>query len=177
MQQGAMPNQQVSVSSLCVAPGALAASLQMKFNQSARNQPAPPAAAQVPPVPATASATTPAPSTENFVQVLAGAEPQQQKQLIGEQLYRQIYQLHPELTGKITGNGGCVVAWCVCHCSLPSAGMLLEMDNSELLHMLEVPESLKAKVEEAVAVLNDHQLSGSGVPATGTPSMPIATEN
>ena len=36
--------------------------------------------------------------------------------------------------------------------------MLLEMDNSELLHMLEVPESLKSKVEEAVNVLRDHQL-------------------
>ncbi len=34
--------------------------------------------------------------------------------------------------------------------------MLLEMDNSELLHMLEVSESLKAKVEEAVAVLHEH---------------------
>ncbi len=55
-------------------------------------------------------------------------------------------------------------------------GMLLEMDNSELLHMLEVPESLKAKVEEAVAVLNDHQLSNTAVP---TPAMPasIAAEN
>ena len=51
--------------------------------------------------------------------------------------------------------------------------MLLEMDNSELLHMLEVPESLKAKVEEAQAVLNDHQLSGTAA----TPSMPIAAEN
>ena len=37
--------------------------------------------------------------------------------------------------------------------SPPSTGMLLEMDNSELLHMLEVPESLKSKVEEAVTVL------------------------
>lgn len=36
--------------------------------------------------------------------------------------------------------------------------MLLEMDNSELLHMLEVPESLKSKVEEAVTVLRDHQM-------------------
>lgn len=36
--------------------------------------------------------------------------------------------------------------------------MLLEMDNSELLHMLEVPESLKSKVEEAVTVLRDHQI-------------------
>ena len=55
--------------------------------------------------------------------------------------------------------------------------MLLEMDNSELLHMLEVPESLKAKVEEAVAVLNDHQLSGTNVPPATAPAMPIATEN
>ena len=29
-------------------------------------------------------------------------------------------------------------------------GMLLEMDNANLLHMLEVPEILKYKVEEAV---------------------------
>ena len=35
--------------------------------------------------------------------------------------------------------------------------MLLEIDNSELLHMLEDNESLKAKVEEAVAVLQAHQ--------------------
>lgn len=52
-------------------------------------------------------------------------------------------------------------------------GMLLEMDNSELLHMLEVPDSLKSKVEEAVAVLNDHQLSGTA----GPPTMPITAEN
>ena len=35
--------------------------------------------------------------------------------------------------------------------------MLLEMDNSELLHMLEAPESLKAKVIETVAILQEHQ--------------------
>jgi len=46
--------------------------------------------------------------------------------------------MYPELTGKITG-------------------MLLEMDNSDLLHMLEHHESLKNKVEEAVAVLQAHQ--------------------
>lgn len=33
-------------------------------------------------------------------------------------------------------------------------GMLLEMDNSELLIFLESPEILAAKVEEAVEVLN-----------------------
>ena len=47
----------------------------------------------------------PHPSSENFVQVLAQSYPQQQK-IIGEQLYRQIYALHPELTGKITGQYG-----------------------------------------------------------------------
>ena len=79
------------------------------------------------------------PTSQEFLQVLTSSGPQQQKQLIGEELYRLIYPLHSDLAGKITG-------------------MLLEMDNSELLHMLEVPESLKAKVEEAVSVLRDHQL-------------------
>ena len=35
------------------------------------------------------------------------------------------------------------------------------MDNSELLHMLEVPESLKSKLEEAVSVLQEHQSLGT----------------
>ena len=80
-----------------------------------------------------------APTSQEFLQVLTNSGPQQQKQLIGEELYRLIFPMHSDLAGKITG-------------------MLLEMDNSELLHMLEVPESLKAKVEEAVSVLRDHQL-------------------
>jgi len=42
-------------------------------------------------------------------------------------------------------------------------GMLLEIDNSELLHMLEHPESLKAKVDEAVAVLQAHQAKAAAV--------------
>lgn len=42
--------------------------------------------------------------------------------------------LQPDLAAKITG-------------------MLLEMDNSELLVLLDSPESLVAKVEEAVQVL------------------------
>ena len=36
-------------------------------------------------------------------------------------------------------------------------GMLLEMNNKELLHMLQSQELLKAKAEEAAAVLQAHQ--------------------
>ncbi|XP_029910986.1 polyadenylate-binding protein 1-like isoform X2 [Myripristis murdjan] len=71
--------------------------------------------------------------------VLAAAPLMDQKQLLGERLYPLIQALHPNLAGKITG-------------------MLLEIDNSELLHMLESPESLHSKVEEAVAVLQAHQV-------------------
>lgn len=70
--------------------------------------------------------------------MLAAAQPQEQKQMLGERLYPLIESSHPDLASKITG-------------------MLLEIDNSELLHMLESRESLKAKVEEAVAVLQAHQ--------------------
>ncbi|NXG87671.1 EPAB protein, partial [Stercorarius parasiticus] len=71
--------------------------------------------------------------------VLAAAPPQEQKQMIaGERLYPLIHTLHPSLAGKITG-------------------MLLEIDNSELLLLLESPDSLRSKIEEAVAVLQAHQ--------------------
>uniref|UniRef100_A0A4W5N1H9 Polyadenylate-binding protein n=1 Tax=Hucho hucho TaxID=62062 RepID=A0A4W5N1H9_9TELE len=69
---------------------------------------------------------------------LAAAPPQEQKQMLGERLFPLIQAMHPSLAGKITG-------------------MLLEIDNSELVHMLESNESLRSKVEEAVAVLQAHQ--------------------
>jgi polyadenylate-binding protein len=59
--------------------------------------------------------------------LLASAPPQEQKQMLGERLFPLIRCLAPALAGKVTG-------------------MLLEIDNSELLHMLESHESLKAKV-------------------------------
>lgn len=70
--------------------------------------------------------------------MLAAAPPQEQKQLLGERLFPLIARHHSALAGKITG-------------------MLLEIDNTELLHMLDSPESLRSKVEEAVAVLQVHQ--------------------
>ena len=50
------------------------------------------------------------------LEALSQAPPNQQKQLLGEAIYPKIQQLQPELAGKITG-------------------MLLEMDNSELLSL------------------------------------------
>ena len=46
------------------------------------------------------------------------------------------------------------------HSSMASkiTGMLLEIDNADLLHMLDHRESLKLKVDEAVSVLNAHQV-------------------
>jgi polyadenylate-binding protein len=66
--------------------------------------------------------------------MLAQAPPSEQKQMLGERLFPLIQSMFPDLAGKITG-------------------MLLEIDNSELVHMLEHKESLTSKVEEAVAVL------------------------
>jgi len=74
--------------------------------------------------------------------MLAQAPPSEQKQMLGERLFPLIQGLYPDLAGKITG-------------------MLLEIDNSELVHMLEHQESLKSKVEEAVAVLQAHKTQPS----------------
>jgi polyadenylate-binding protein len=85
--------------------------------------------------------------------MLAAAAPQEQKQMLGERLFPLIRTMHAELAGKITG-------------------MLLEIDNSELLHMLEHHESLKAKVEEAIAVLQAHHAKATMNPVSMTSGQP-----
>jgi polyadenylate-binding protein len=121
---------------LCIPQPLSSPPQRVKFTSSARNPPGPPLQTQVPP---TQPDVAPDHPSQALLASLAQATTQQQKQIIGEHLYREIYSMHADLAGKITG-------------------MLLEMDNSELLHMLEVPESLKSKVEEAVTVLRDHQM-------------------
>merc|ERR1711865_373511 len=65
---------------------------------------------------------------------LAAAAPGMQKQMLGEKLFPSVARFQPELAGKITG-------------------MMLEMDNSELLILLESESQMKAKVDEAMRVL------------------------
>lgn len=64
---------------------------------------------------------------------------EEQSQILGERLFPLVSQLAShQSASKITG-------------------MLLEMDVQEILHMLENPDSLKSKVEEALAVLKAHR--------------------
>merc|ERR1719171_2803522 len=73
----------------------------------------------------------PAPLTAS---ALAAAPPGMQKQMLGEKLFPMVAKYQPELAGKVTG-------------------MMLEMDNGELLMLLESEQQLKTKVEEALRVL------------------------
>jgi len=87
-------------------------------------------------------------------EMLAAALPGMQKQMLGEKLFPAIARhfdvpvdnrLHEQfLVGKITG-------------------MMLEMNNSELLVLLESDTKLVAKIEEAKRVLDNHQSSQRGL--------------
>ncbi|XP_020700719.1 polyadenylate-binding protein 2-like [Dendrobium catenatum] len=67
---------------------------------------------------------------------LANAGPEQQRTMLGENLYPLVEQLERDHAAKVTG-------------------MLLEMDQTEVLHLLESPDALKAKVAEAMEVLRN----------------------
>lgn len=69
---------------------------------------------------------------------LASAPTEQHRVMLGEQLYPLVDQIEHDHAGKVTG-------------------MLLEMDQTEVLHLLESPEALKLKVREALEVLQHAQ--------------------
>ncbi|KAL9939218.1 hypothetical protein V8E36_002031 [Tilletia maclaganii] len=73
---------------------------------------------------------------------LANASPEDQKQMLGEAIYPKIAEARPEQAGKLTG-------------------MILELPVSELLHLIEDPEALDAKVIEALDVLRQFE-AGQG---------------
>ena len=93
--------------------------------------------------------------------LLASASPENQKQMLGEALYPKVQATEPALAGKITG-------------------MLLEMENGEIINLLEDEESLKTKVNEALEVLkewNEKQGGeGSANDSNGDGPAPAAAE-
>jgi polyadenylate-binding protein len=78
----------------------------------------------------------PGPNAPLTAASLAAAPPGVQKQMLGEKVFPLISKYQPELAGKITG-------------------MMLEMDNSELLILLESEQAMKNKVDEAMRVLSN----------------------
>ncbi|KAF5955258.1 hypothetical protein HYC85_008114 [Camellia sinensis] len=66
---------------------------------------------------------------------LASASPENQRLMLGEQLFPLVERIEHENAGKVTG-------------------MLLEMDQTEVLHLIESPDALKRKVAEALDVLH-----------------------
>ncbi|XP_062183946.1 polyadenylate-binding protein 2-like [Phragmites australis] len=79
---------------------------------------------------------SPAAQIGTLTSALANATPEQQRTILGENLYPLVEQLEPNQAAKVTG-------------------MLLEMDQTEVLHLLESPEALKSKVAEAMDVLRN----------------------
>jgi len=122
-------------------PGAARNQQQYKLNPQTRNAGfAPSPAAPTPAGAAQPEAASLAPASLAPA-ALATASPMEQKQMLGEVIYMNIVQTQPELAGKITG-------------------MLLEMDNAELIHLLDSPDAMTAKVNEALAVLHDFSKDG-----------------
>ncbi|CAH8363581.1 unnamed protein product [Eruca vesicaria subsp. sativa] len=85
---------------------------------------------------------------------LAQASPAQQRTILGENLYPLVDQIEHENAAKVTG-------------------MLLEMDQPEVLHLLESPEALNAKVSEALDVLRNVNQQSEG--KSGSPSDLLAS--
>eukprot|EP00262_Sarcandra_glabra_P021881 TRINITY_DN9428_c4_g1_i1.p1 TRINITY_DN9428_c4_g1~~TRINITY_DN9428_c4_g1_i1.p1 ORF type:complete len:651 (-),score=142.15 TRINITY_DN9428_c4_g1_i1:244-2196(-) len=95
--------------------------------------PVPLDASGMPVSPMDAPRPQPVPIT-TLASALASASPEHQRLMLGEQLYPLVERLEQEYAGKVTG-------------------MLLEMDQTEVLHLIESPDALKKKVGEAMDVL------------------------
>jgi polyadenylate-binding protein len=68
---------------------------------------------------------------------LADLPESKQKNILGERLYPLVERVQPDLAPKITG-------------------MLLDMEVSDIIHLIEAPDALSNKINEAVEVLEKH---------------------
>ena len=126
MQQGGRPMQNMQMQ---------AGRQNIRFSNQVRNQPGPHMGNMMA-VPSNQQAQYMQPMDNGLDEAaLANADPTERKQIIGERLYQLISVQEAERAGKITG-------------------MLLEMDTSELINLIEDQAALTSKIEEAIAVLN-----------------------
>ena len=87
------------------------------------------------------------------MQALGSVAPQQQKEMLSEALCSKIHAQQPELAGKITG-------------------MLLEVDNDELLGLTTNDDALRARVDEAKNVYEEYVKNQGGQEPAPTPATP-----
>ncbi|THD20849.1 Polyadenylate-binding protein [Fasciola hepatica] len=104
----------------------------VRFNQTARN-----VANQPAPAPTMSSVLAPLGDQNSLtVSALAQLSEEDQKRTLGERLFPLVQEIYPSLAQKLTG-------------------MLLGVDNAEVIHLLESKESLRAKLEEGISVLRN----------------------
>lgn len=126
-----------------MVPGPQGGVQNIRYNENVRNQNARGPQAQGGVMPQQQSIPIPGPNEALTPSALAAAPDDMRKQMIGERLFPLIHHQEPELAGKITG-------------------MLLEMDNTELLHLLEARDALSDKIQEALQVLHTHGSDDAG---------------
>lgn len=112
----------------------------VRFNQTARNVTAQPA-----PAPTMSNVLAPVGDQGTLtISALAQLPEEEQKRLLGERLFPLVQEIYPSLAQKLTG-------------------MLLGVDNAEVIHLLESKDSLRAKLEEGISVLrNSRNLATDG---------------
>ncbi|CAI9729508.1 polyadenylate-binding protein 1 [Octopus vulgaris] len=75
--------------------------------------------------------------TEKSLDSLSAVSPQEQKNFLGERLFPEVKKINDIMAQKITG-------------------MLLELDSSDIIHLIESPNVLREKVREAEMVLQQN---------------------
>ncbi|KAF7260808.1 hypothetical protein EG68_02027 [Paragonimus skrjabini miyazakii] len=104
----------------------------VRFNQTARN-----VTTQSAPTPGSNMPSALAPLGDQnplTISALAQLSEEDQKRTLGERLFPLVQEIYPTLAQKLTG-------------------MMLGMDNAEVINLLESKESLRAKLDEGISVL------------------------
>ncbi|XP_047053088.1 polyadenylate-binding protein 4-like [Lolium rigidum] len=87
--------------------------------------------------------TVPSPYIANNNNALASVDAEKQHEILGEKLYSLVEQVEPEFAAKVTG-------------------MLLEMEKTEVLHLIESASDLRVKISQAIEALQQRKVEEFG---------------